>query len=41
MNEKAKQLGCTSTHFVTSNGLDAGLNHYTTARDLAKIAQYA
>ncbi|MFR8073670.1 MAG: serine hydrolase [Lachnospiraceae bacterium] len=41
MNEKAKQLGCTSTHFVTPNGLDAGLNHYTTARDLAKIAQYA
>ena len=32
MNEKAKQLGCTSTHFVTPNGLDAGLNHYTTAR---------
>ena len=41
MNEKATQLGCTSTHFVTPNGLDAGLNHYTTARDLAKIAQYA
>ena len=41
MNAKAKQIGCTSTHFVTPNGLDAGLNHYTTAQDLAKIARYA
>lgn len=41
MNSKAKALGCTSTHFVTPNGLDNGLNHYTTASDLAKIAQYA
>ena len=38
MNTRAKQLGCTSTHFVTPNGLDNGLNHYTTASDLAKIA---
>lgn len=41
MNSKAKALGCTDTHFVTPNGLDNGLNHYTTARDLSKIAQYA
>ncbi len=41
MNKKAKEIGCTSTHFVTPNGLDAGLNHYTTAQDLAKIAAYA
>ena len=41
MNKKAKSLGCKSTHFVTPNGLDRGLNHYTTAADLAKIAQYA
>lgn len=41
MNTRAKQLGCTSTHFVTPNGLDNGLNHYTTASDLAKIARYA
>ncbi|MCC8067053.1 MAG: serine hydrolase [Clostridiales bacterium] len=41
MNKKAKTIGCTSTHFVTPNGLDAGLDHYTTAQDLAKIAQYA
>ncbi|MCD7745682.1 MAG: serine hydrolase [Lachnospiraceae bacterium] len=41
MNAKAKEIGCTSTHFVTPNGLDAGKNHYTTAQDLAKIAAYA
>ena len=41
MNEKARELGCTNTHFVTPNGLDAGLNHYTTASDLAIIARYA
>ena len=41
MNQKAKSIGCKNTHFVTPNGLDNGLNHYTTARDLAKIAQYA
>ena len=41
MNKKAVKLGCTNTHFVTPNGLDAGRNHYTTARDLAKIARYA
>lgn len=41
MNKKAKAIGCKKTHFVTPNGLDNGLNHYTTARDLAKIAQYA
>ena len=41
MNEKAISLGCNNTHFATPNGLDAGLNHYTTARDMAKIASYA
>lgn len=47
MNKKAKSIGCTSTNFVTPNGLDfdivnsKNLNHYTTARDMAKIAQYA
>lgn len=41
MNQKAKKLGCVNTHFVTANGLDAGRDHYTTAKDLAKIAQYA
>ncbi len=41
MNEKAVSLGCNNTHFATPNGLDAGLDHYTTARDMAKIASYA
>ena len=41
---KAKELGCTNTHFVTPNGLDsadAGGIHQTTARDLALIMSYA
>ena len=44
MNEKAVQIGCTQTHFVTPNGLDAedaGGIHATTARDLALIMRYA
>lgn len=40
MNQKAKELGCMDTNFVTPNGLDA-TNHYTTAKDLAVIASYA
>lgn len=40
MNEKARQLGCTNTTFVTPNGLEAG-NHGTSAADLAKMARYA
>lgn len=40
MNEKAAELGMTSTHFVTSTGLHDE-NHYTTARDLAKLLTYA
>lgn len=40
MNNKAKELGCAHTNFVTPNGLDAP-EHYTTARDLAVIASYA
>ena len=44
MNAKAKELGCTDTHFVTPNGLDGedeGGVHHTTARDLALIMAYA
>ena len=41
MNKKAAEIGCTNTQSATPNGLDAGYNHYTTASDLAKIAQYA
>lgn len=37
MNQKALELGCTNSHFVTTNGLHDD-NHYTTPRDLATIA---
>lgn len=36
MNQKAQELGCTNTHFANPHGLHDE-NHYTTARDLAKI----
>ena len=39
MNDKAKEIGCTRTHFSNPNGLP-GANHYSTARDLSKIAAY-
>ena len=40
MNEKAAALGLTGTHFENPNGLD-GETHYSTARDLAKLAATA
>ena len=52
MNEKAKEIGCEDTYFITPNGLDATesikypdgttreLEHHTTAKDLAKILSY-
>ena len=40
MNDRAKELGCTGTNFVNPNGLHDD-NHYTTARDMAKIAAHA
>ncbi|MDE7311801.1 MAG: D-alanyl-D-alanine carboxypeptidase [Eubacterium sp.] len=52
MNEKAKQLGCMDTFFITPNGLDASAQvtntdgtgstkvHSTTAADLARIMSY-
>ncbi len=40
MNEKVLNLGLTSSHFVTPPGLDND-EHYTTAFELAKIADYA
>ena len=40
MNKKAKELGLKHTHFVTPHGLDDP-EHYTTAYELAKIADYA
>ena len=36
MNQKAKKLGCTHTHFVNASGLPDE-NHYSCAEDLAKI----
>lgn len=39
MNEKARELGLTNTHFANSHGLDDP-NHYSTARDLARLALY-
>ena len=40
MNLKARQLGCTNTHFNNPNGLPDE-KHYTTANDMAKIARAA
>lgn len=44
MNQKAKEIGCTDTFFITPNGLDASdanANvHSTTATDLARIMAY-
>lgn len=43
MNQKAEEIGCADTHFVTPNGLDAsdeGGEHHTTAADLARIMRY-
>ena len=39
MNEKAKELGCRKTHFSNPHGLTARW-HYSTARDMSKIAAY-
>ena len=40
MNQKALEIGCSNTSFVTPNGLDAD-GHHTTAHDLCLIASYA
>ena len=40
MNDKARALGLNNTHFENPNGLDSP-GHYSTARDLAKLASYA
>lgn len=40
MNQKAKELGLENTHFVTPHGLDMA-DHYTTALELAEMADYA
>ena len=38
MNERAAELGCRNTHFVTTNGLHDS-DHYTCAYDMALIAR--
>ncbi len=40
MNKKAKELGCTNTHFVNPHGLHDS-NHYTSSHDMALITQAA
>lgn len=40
MNRTVQAAGCTSTHFMNPNGLHAN-EHYSTARDMARIAQIA
>lgn len=40
MNERAQEIGMSNTHFVNPNGLTEA-NHYSTARDMAKLARFA
>lgn len=43
MNQKAQEIGCTNTYFITPNGLDATDDygtHSTSAADLARILRY-
>lgn len=40
MNQKAKDIGMTGTHFVNANGMPDE-NHYSTAEDMARLARYA
>ena len=45
MNQKARDIGCTGTYFLTPNGLDrtneaSGKSHSTTAKDLAAMMRY-
>lgn len=40
MNERAQELGLTGTHFMNTHGYTQE-GHYTTARDMARLTQYA
>ena len=40
MNQKAKEIGCDNTYFITPNGVHDE-NHYSTAYDLALMSKYA
>jgi serine-type D-Ala-D-Ala carboxypeptidase (penicillin-binding protein 5/6) len=41
MNEKAREIGMTNTHFENPHGLDDHENHYSTAYDMAILTRYA
>lgn len=43
MNDKAEEIGCEDSYFITPNGLDAKNEngfHHTTAADLSLIMRY-
>lgn len=40
MNTKAQELGCADTNFINADGMYHE-NHYSTAKDMCKITQYA
>ncbi len=40
MNQKAQEIGMNDTHFTNPHGIQND-NHYTTARDMAKLMAYA
>ncbi len=40
MNQKAREIGCTNTHFANPHGLHDP-EHYTTARDIYIMTEYA
>jgi len=43
MNEKASEIGCEDSYFVTPNGLDGSykdMEHHSTAADMARIMAY-
>lgn len=41
MNDKASEIGMTSSHFETPSGLDKGKEHYSTAKDMALLTKEA
>jgi serine-type D-Ala-D-Ala carboxypeptidase (penicillin-binding protein 5/6) len=41
MNEKAKEIGMSNTHFANPHGLDDHENHYSSAYDMALLTRYA
>lgn len=41
MNQRAQQIGMTNTVFATPSGLDKGVDHHSTARDMALLTQEA